>query len=144
MFYPIQVSKTDAGRFVVTSRDVPECIYSDATEDEALRHAQEMLPGTLELCYRRKKKPFPLPSALQEGEVPVFVPLKIQAKIFFWNALCARGIKLTEAARMLDEQPSRVQCMVDLSKDGASIEAIEGALEALGGHFTLSAESDPS
>lgn len=45
---------------------------------------------------------------------------------------------------MLDEQPSRVQCMVDLSKDGASIEAIEGALEALGGHFTLSAESDPS
>ena len=140
MFYPIKVSKTDNGRFVVTARDVPECIYSDKTEEAALKSAQEMVPGVLELYYRRKKKAFPLPSQMEPGEIPVYVPARIQAKIAFWNFLVGKGMKLADAARALEQPQARVQCMVDLSKDKASIEAIEEALEKLGGEFNLTAK----
>lgn len=139
MFYPIKVSKTDNDRFVVTSRDIPECIYSDKAEETALKSAQEMLPGALELYYRRKKKAFPLPSAPEPGEIPVYVPARVQAKIAFWNFLVEKGMRLADASRELDMPQARVQCMVDLSKDKASIEAIEAALEKLGGEFNLTA-----
>lgn len=137
MFYPIQVTKAENGRFVVMSRDIPECVYSDKTEEEALKNAQEMLPGTLELFYRRKKKPFPLPSALQQGEIPIYVPAKVQAKMLFWNFLCSRGMSLAEASRELGQLQARVQCLVDLTKDKASIEAVESALEHFGQRLDL-------
>ena len=142
MFYPIQVSRTDSGRFVVTARDIPECVYSDTTPEEALKNAQEMLPGTLELFYRRKKKPFPVPSPLRPNEFPVYVPARVQAKMCFWNFLCSRGMSLADASRELGQLQARVQCMVDLTKDKASIEAIESALEHFGQHLTLAIEPD--
>lgn len=143
MFYPIKISKTDNGRFVVTSRDIPECIYSEKTEEAALKNSQEMLPGALELYYRRKKKAFPLPSPMEPGEVPVYVPARIQAKIAFWNFLVEKGMRLADASRKLEQPQARTQCMVDLSKDKASIEAIEEALEKLGGEFNITARANP-
>ncbi len=141
MFYPIRISKTDSGRFVVMARDIPECVYSDKTEEAALQNAQEMVPGALELYYRRKKKAFPLPDgSLQDGEIPVRVPLKVQAKMLLWNFICSKSMTLAEVSRQLDLQQTQVQRLVDISKDGASIDAIEAALEKLGGAFTLTQE----
>ena len=142
LFYSIHVSKTESGNFVVTARGIPECIFSGKTEDAALKNAQDMIPGTLELFYRRKKKPFPIPDGrLAEGEHPVHVPLKVQAKMLLWNFICSKGMSLAEASRQLGIQQSQAQRLVDISKDGAGIDAIEGALERLGGEFSLNASS---
>lgn len=140
MYYPIKVSKVDDGSFLVTSRDIPECVFNAPSEDEACAKATEMIPGCLELFYRRKRKAIPLPSAIQSGEIPIYGPLKFQAKILLWNHLVSHGYKLADVARKLNISQTQVQRLVDLSKDRASFEAIEDTLVAYGAQFTLTVE----
>lgn len=143
MYYPIKIQKLADHEFLATCRDIPECLYKGESLEQVQEFAGEALPGALELFYRRKRKAFPLPTAAQPGEIPVFVPLKVQAKIMFWNFLSTNGIKASEAARRLGVTQTQVQRMVDLSQDKASLESIEEALEVFGARFTLTLEKEP-
>lgn len=137
MYYPLKISTTDSGDVTGSSRDIPECVYLAKSAKEAQDKAAVMMPGTLELFYRRKRRAIPLPSPLKDGEVPIFVPVRVQAKILLWNTMCALGIKVSDLAQKLEVKPTQAQRLVDLSKDRASMEALENALAFLGYSFTL-------
>ena len=141
MFYPFKISKTENGRFVITLRDIPECVFTEATEEKAVEAAGTYIPASLEIYYRRKKKAIPLPSAIETDEFPAYVPLRVQAKILLWNFAISKGMNLQSLADYLGISPSQAQRLVDLSKDGATADTVEDALEKLGGQFTLTSEN---
>lgn len=49
---------------------------------------------------------------------------------------------LADLARLLDVKQTQAQRLVDLTKDGASMEVIDDALDALGIAFTLTIEKN--
>lgn len=139
MQYPVKITALTSGKFEATCRFIPECVYECDTEKEALDYAAQAVPGTLELFYRRKRKPIPLPDGtLEDNETPIYVPIKVQSKIVLWNTLIAKYLRVADLAKALGVSAPQAQRYVDLSKDGASIEAIENAFYKLGMHFDLS------
>lgn len=106
--------------------------------EEAIHLAGQLLPTALVLYYRKKKLPFPLPTKPQKGELLVDVPAKIQAKMLFWNYLRANNLRLVDVAKKLGVSRSEAGRLVDLTRDGASIEAVENAFKQFGQYFTLS------
>lgn len=143
MFYSVKVTELDNGTWEGSCRDIPECVYSAASRDEALDLAKTMIPGSLELFYRRKRRPIPAPSRLEAGEEPIYITAKAQAKIALWNHLIRNHYRLSDISEMLGTKPAQTQRFVDLSKDGASMEAIEEVLFKLGLQFTVLAEPLP-
>ncbi len=136
MIYGIKITPTETG-VEVTCRDIPECVYDAKDRAEAIALAGQMLPGALVMFYRKKKRPFPLPTKYQKGEVLVDVSAKIQAKMLFWNFLRENNIRLVDVARKLGVSRSEAGRLVDLTQDGASIDAVEKALKQFGKYFTL-------
>ena len=67
----------------------------------------------------------------------------VQAKIALWNHLVSNRYRLSGISKLLDISPAQTQRLVDLSKDGASMEAIEEALCKLGMHFEVRAVAQP-
>ena len=142
MLYGIRIAQTEDGKYVTTCRDLPECIFASSSEEEAISDATKCIPGTIELFYRQKKRVIPLPTNLSENELPVYLPLKVQAKILLWNTIIDRGMNMTKFAAAIGVSPSQAQRLVDFSKT-ASIESIESALDALGMQFMLSVSRCP-
>lgn len=136
MFYPIQITKTPDG-FRAASRDIPEFDFTEKTLEELQKTTQDGLPSVMVLCYRRKRKAIPMPSAPEPGESLVYVPVKLQAKILFWNYLVTNRYRIADLARELGVAHSEAGRLVNLEKDMASIDAIERALRKLGGSFSL-------
>lgn len=144
MQYPVKITALGSGKFQATCRFIPECVYQFDTEKEALDFAGQAIPGTLELYYRRKRKPIPVPDdSLKDGEIPIYVPIKVQAKIALWNALAEKYMRMSDLAKLLGIPAPQAQRYVDLSKDGASVEAIENAFYKLGMHFSLTGHEQP-
>ncbi len=129
MIYGIRITPTKTG-FEVTCRDIPECIYEAKDEAQAQELAQEILPGALVLFYRKKRKAFPMPSQLQADEIPVFVPLKVQAKMLFWNFMQHNDYRIIDVAKKLGITHAEASRLVDITRDSASIDTIEQAFFA--------------
>lgn len=139
MFYPVKIQQVREGEFLATCRTLPECIYTASSHDEAVDLASQLVPGTIELMYRRKRKAIPLPDGTQEeGEIRAYVPIKVQLKVALWNVLCARKMNLSGLCKALNITPTQAQRLVDLSKDKASTDSIESALTQLGVRLTVS------
>lgn len=144
MYYGIKVVKSpDRDVFVVTCRDLPECTYEDPTLEGAVTAAAQCVPGVMELLYRQKRRAIPLPSPLQDGETPVYIPARVQAKILLWNYMVENRYRVADIARMNNITQTQAQRYVDLSKDKASIEAIEEAMSKLGFRLSLTLEKEP-
>lgn len=140
MFYGVKVTKTESGKFELSCRDLPGLYSEFDTEEEAEANIGIFMPTCLMLGYRKKRLAFPLPSEPQEGEVLAHVPLKVQAKILFWNFLIENGISQAEAARRLGVPQSVVARFSNLSTDSASTDKVEWALKELGGYLSLSVD----
>ncbi len=138
MFYGVKIKKNDNGNFQVSCRDFPDVVSEHETEEEAKEFARSFVPGVMMLEYRHKKKAIPLPSPPLEDELALYIPTKVQAKILFWNFIVSNGWKIADVAKKLDISHVEVSRMVDLTKDKASIDAVEKALRSLGGSFNLS------
>ena len=143
MFYAIKATEIEPGKWEGSCRDIPECLYEANSKEEALELAKSMVPGTLELFYRRKRKVIPMPSPAEEGEEPIYIPARVQAKIALWNYLVSNRYRLSDISKLLDISPAQTQRLVDLSKDGASMEAIEDVLYKLGLYFEVRAVAQP-
>lgn len=137
MIYGLKVSAREDGTWRVTCRDIPECEFIENSQEEAETSARDMLPGAMVLYYRRKKKAIPLPTVPQQGELLARVPVKVQAKILFWNYMVENGLKITDVAHRLSISHTEASRLVDLTRDSASVDAVESAAEKLGLQFTL-------
>lgn len=136
MIYGIRIERLANGQFVTTSRDVPELTFISDDEDKAYMASADIFPACFELHYRQQKKPMPLPSPIQEGEMAVFVPVRVQARILLWNTVVERGLNMKKFAKTIGVSASQAQRLVDFTKN-ASIENIEHALSKLGRTFEL-------
>ena len=67
----------------------------------------------------------------------------MQAKILFWNYMVENRYRVADIARMNNITQTQAQRYVDLSKDKASIEAIEEAMSKLGFRLSLTLEKEP-
>ncbi len=142
MFYPIEITKTTAGEYRAFCRDLPKLYVSAATIDEIRDLVSSAVPATMELHYRRERKAIPLPSDVQPNEKGLYIPIRVQAKILLWNLLIERGMTLNDLAAMLEVSASQAQRLVDLTKKGASIEAIEDVLNTLGKGLIATTEDE--
>ena len=140
MFYGLHVKPLANGKFEASSPDLPECVFDADSVDEATELATEMMPGDMELFYRKKRRPIPLPSPITEGDFPIRVPTRVQAKILLWNYMVNNRYRVADMARMLEVSQTQAQRLVDLTKDGASMEALDDAMDLLGMAFTLTTE----
>lgn len=137
MHYGIKISKLENGKFEISCRDFPDYRSEHDTETEARSFAESFVPKLMMVEYRHKKKAIPLPSEVSESDVLYYIPAKVQAKILLWNFMVAHGLKIADVARRLGVQHSEAARLVDLTKDIASIDAVEAALMKLGASFTL-------
>ena len=140
MFYGLHVKPLDNGKFEASSPDLPECVCDADSIDEATELATEMMPGAMELFYRQKRRAIPLPTPIAEDDYPIRVPTRVQAKILLWNYMVNNRYRVADMARMLKVSQTQAQRLVDLTKDGASMEALDDAFDMLGMAFTLTTE----
>lgn len=138
MFYGVKIKQLNSGKFEVSCRDLPEFVSEHDSLEEAKKFASDFVPGSMVMSYRKKKKAIPLPSKVRKGELAYYVPVKVQAKVLFWNFMIENDLKIADVARKLGITHSEAARFVDLTKDSASIDAIENALIKLDGSFDLS------
>lgn len=143
MIYGIRIEKLSTGKYVTTCRDISECTYTSEDLETAYSRASEAIPFCFEFSYRQQKKAMPLPSPMQDGEMKVYVPMRVQARILLWNTIVSKGLSMTEFAKVVGVSNSQAQRLVDFTKK-ASPENIEQALAKLGYLFDISIVKDDS
>lgn len=74
--YPAKFTPDPDGGFVITFRDVPEAITQGEDLEDGKRMALDALSLAVEF-YIEDSKSFPEPSSLEDGEIPIFIPLEI-------------------------------------------------------------------
>ena len=129
MFYAYKLKKTNDG-YVAEVPDLGLVTKPQATEDEASGILAEGLSAAVETGFRSKGKPIPLPSA-PCGELALYVPVKLQLRILFWNAMLDHHLKQTEVASMMGISKAVVNQMVS-GKSAVSVERYEEGLNVLG------------
>lgn len=130
--YPVLV--TDDGDpatgYRVVSADVPELNSVGGTREEVLANAVDGLITALSI-YVDTQRPIPAPAAPKPGQPVVRLPVLVAAKVALWNAMCERGMRKADLARLLHASTVLVDRLVD-PLYSSKIENVEEALEALG------------
>lgn len=137
MKYPATFTPAPEGGYVVTFRDIPEAIAQGDDEAEALAEACSALASAMDF-YFEDRRAAPAPSAAQPGERLVSMPASVSAKVLLLNEMLAQDIRPVELARRLGVKPQEVTRLLDLAHT-TKIDAIEGALHALGKELELTA-----
>lgn len=135
MKYPAKFTKVDGG-YGVTFRDIPEAITQGATLAEAQEMAQDALITSMDF-YFEDNRPVPIPSALQDDEQIVSLPLSVWSKVLLLNALIDQRVSQADLAKRMGIQRQQVTRIVNLSH-ATKIDTIEHAFEVLGKKLTLS------
>lgn len=129
MIYGYEVEKTPEG-FVAKVAVLGMTTKPQESEDAAGEVLREGMSGFIELQYRRRKKPIPVPDKMPEAGNALYIPIKLQLRILLWNTMMEKHISQTELAQLLKITRQQVQRYVDGS-DTVSVEKYEQALIAL-------------
>lgn len=76
MYYPAKFTPAKEGGYIVTFRDIPEAITQGDDMTEAVEMAEDVLQSAMDF-YFEDQRPAPLPSAPEEGERLVELPLSV-------------------------------------------------------------------
>ena len=137
MFYLVKTIKTEAG-LQASVPSIPELEpVTVKTEEEATKKLATMLPTVLQTHYRKTKRPVPFPNDDVSDQLAVQMPIKVQAKILLWNYMLENRYRVADLARLLKISHPQAQRLVDFDREGASLDAIEDALFAIGAYFEL-------
>lgn len=140
MKYPATFTHAEEGGFVVTFRDIPEAITQGDDEAEALAMAADVLLSAMEFYFEDKRQ-VPPPSALQDGERLIALPLSVVAKILLLNRMIERSVRASDLARLLGIKPQEVNRLIDLGHS-TKIDTIAKAMEAMGAELNLAASDN--
>jgi antitoxin HicB len=135
MKYPATFTPADEGGFVIEFRDIPEAITQGDDEAEALHMAADVLLTCMEI-YFDDRRAVPMPSAPQEGERMIPLPLSAASKVLLLNEMLAQDVRPSELARRLDTSKQDVNRLTDL-KHPTKIDRIGEAMAALGRELDL-------
>jgi antitoxin HicB len=135
MFFP--VSRINDRKFMVT--DLGLSCEADSME-EALEILSDSAEDYIETTFRKQGKPVPVPSEPKPDDAILVVPLKLEARILFWNLLREKHMSTSEFAREVNMSRQQAQFLVDGSRP-VSMDMYYDAFKALG--YYLSLELNP-
>ncbi len=130
MLYRIEVLEAKSG-FIGSVPDLGMETSTMPSEKAAVEAIGKCLSGFVELEYRRKHKPIPLPSPVGKDDKVAYVPLRLQLRIALWNSMLGTGTTQTELAAKLGISKAAVNQYVNGSAN-IGPEAYERALAAIG------------
>lgn len=133
--YPAFLEPEDGG-FNVTFRDIPEALTCGDSREDALEMAAGALLTAMEF-YFEDRRPVPIPSAPQEGEVLIPLPASVWAKVLLLNEMLAQRVTPAELARRLNTRRQDIARIINLGH-ATKIDTIEAALRTLGRDLELS------
>ncbi|MBR7747470.1 type II toxin-antitoxin system HicB family antitoxin [Undibacterium baiyunense] len=140
MKYPATFTPAPEGGFVVTFRDIPECITQGDDEKEAIEMAEDALLCSMDFYFEDGRQ-VPPPSKRKAGDRLISLPLSAAAKIHLLNEMLEQKVTASELARRLNTSPQVVNRLIDL-KHTTKIDSINDALRALGKTLSLSLSAD--
>lgn len=131
MIYPVQLTPDSVdGGFTVTCRDFPEVITQGDTVTDCLAEAADCLEEGIASCIKRGAD-IPDPSAPQDGEQLVAVPLSMSLKAALYQAMKEERISKSELARRMGIDEKDVRRMLD-PRHPTKAPVLERALALLG------------
>lgn len=134
--YPVLLTDNKEGGFVLTFRDVPEIVSEIWSIDELEKTGADALITGADMYYETKQM-FPEPSALQENEVLVSLPISAVVKILLHNAMLLANIRPSDLAKRMGKLPQEVNRIIDL-KHKTKIDTIQDAFKAIGKDLNVS------
>ena len=133
--YPARLRPDSTGEFIVSFRDLPECLTSGATVPDALAEAadalEEAIAGRID-----DAEAIPVPSARRSGEHHVAVPVGTAAKAALALALRESDLSRVALAQRLGVDEKAVRRMLD-PRHGTAVGRIEAALRVLGQELVI-------
>lgn len=133
--YPAYLEPEGDG-FNVTFRDIPEALTCGDNREEALEMAAGALLTAMEF-YFEDRRPVPLPSAPEEGEVLIALPASVWAKVLLLNEMLTQRVTPAELARRLKTRPQDITRIVNLGHS-TKIDTISAALRTMGKDLEIS------
>lgn len=141
MEYAIKLNKTASGEYSAECPDLGFCSSEEfETEDEAYKFMASAIPAVMYGHFRARQKSIPLPLTEGDDFKYIGIPVKVQAKVLLWNYMREHEIRTGELAKILGIAQPAASRLTDMSKDKASVDAVERALAAIGGRFSLAVE----
>ena len=128
--YAVRVVGDHSGGFVVSCRDLPECLTSGLDEGNALLEAQDALEEAI-AGRIDDGEPIPEPSPRRSGERLLAVPPQMAAKAAFALAFRNSGLSRIALARRMGVNEKVVRRMLDPRHQTAA-NRIHRALRLLG------------
>lgn len=136
MIYAYDIKETPEG-FVGYVKDLELETMPQPTAEEVGTLLPKVVAGFIELQYRRKHKPIPLPATRPAKDRALYVPIKLQLRILLWNTMQEKKVKQVELGEMLGESKAMIQQY--FSGGNVSVEKYERALQALGKYCEVKA-----
>lgn len=126
----------DAGQYEISFRDF-ENLHSVAfNEDDIELEARDALTAMVgELIDSRI--PIPEPTAAQEGEIAIHLPVLTCLKAALHNAMISTGTRKADLARKLNQKGPQIDRLLDVSH-ASKVETLEQALYLLGYEVSVS------
>lgn len=126
----------DAGQYEMSFRDF-ENLHSVAfNEDDIELEARDALTAMVgELIDSRI--PIPEPTAAQEGEIVIHLPVLTCLKAALHNAMISTGTRKADLARKLNQKGPQIDRLLDVSH-ASKVETLEQALYLLGYEVSVS------
>ncbi len=133
--YPVELVKDVAGRYVATSRDIPEAVTDGETSQAALHEMTEALGAAL-AGYSLAGRALPVPSKPNAGEHLVPISPLVAAKLALRSAMSEQSVSNVRLAELLGLSESAVRRLVNpdhLSR----LDGVVAALAVLGRRLVI-------
>lgn len=128
--YPARLTPSGEGSTIISFRDIPEAITEIWNDDELQDTGRDAIMSAMEF-YIEDRREFPAPSAPENGEALIMLPLSVIAKILLLNAMVAANVRPADLARKMHVKPQDVTRLLNL-RHATKIDTIQAALNTLG------------
>lgn len=135
MKFPARLESDVSGAFVVTFRDIPEAVTQGSTKEEALERAADALITAMDF-YQEDGRLVPEPSAPQEGEELVELPMSVVVKVQLLNQMVRRKMRPSDLAKAMEIKPQEVTRIMDLHH-ATKIDTLAKAFVAVGSRLEV-------
>ena len=136
--YPVTLTASDEGGYVVTCRDLPELITQGEDEQDAIEQASDAMDEVF-AAYMIEGSDFPPPTKARRRERLIAPPAETMAKAALYVAMREAGISKTQLAKRLGVDEKEVRRLLD-PHYGSKLPRIAEAINLLGQRLVISLE----
>ena len=137
--YPVLLTPTDEGGYVVTCRDLPQLVTQGETVGDSVEQAADAMDEVF-ATYLLAGIDFPPPSKLRRREHLVSPPAETVAKAALFVAMRQAGISKVQLAKRLGVDEKEVRRLLD-PHYGSKLPRIAKAIHLLGQRLVIGGES---